>query len=45
MTSFIVDVTVAWELVLFTLGFVSLTAIIDGFTTTPWASSPPKARM
>jgi hypothetical protein len=37
MTSlFIVGVTVACELVLFTLGFVSLTAIVDGLTMTPW---------
>jgi hypothetical protein len=45
MTTFIIGVTVAWELVLFTLGVVPLTAVIGGLTATPWASSPLRARM
>jgi hypothetical protein len=45
MTTFIIGVTVAWELVLFTLGAVSLTVVIGGLTATPWASYPLRARM
>jgi hypothetical protein len=35
MTTFIISVTVAWDLVLFTLGAVPLTAVIGGLTATP----------
>jgi hypothetical protein len=45
MTTFIVGVTVAWDLVLFTLGVVPPTTVIGDLTATPWASSPPRVQI